>query len=148
MSPLCRIFEAFDFKACYVSLLITGSQTGGKICSNVGLQSQACHLPTYLSYMGQVWLCHGHNCVGRMLNWNWPPHFPSQMTMPRARFLSKLQPMQPLSVVPRLCWQWSLSQSGLTVPYGFRKRKGKGKQLINPGNMLRMGTYWAVQIVS
>lgn len=78
----CRIFEAFDFEISHMRTLITGFQTGGKICSNLGPQRQSAD-PSITH--GPSLSCPEYSSVGRRLNWTWPQHFPTQRQCPTLR---------------------------------------------------------------
>lgn len=67
------------FEISPMRTLITGFQTGGKICSNLGPQRQSAD-PSITH--GPSLSCPEHSSVGRRLNWTWPQHFPTQRQCP------------------------------------------------------------------
>lgn len=104
--------------------LITGFQTGGKICSNLGPQRQSAD-PSITH--GPSLSCPEHSSVGRRLNWTWPQHFPTQRQCPTLRSWRHYQ------LMPRS------SAGGARRPRSARRdsfaslhAKGRKRKTINP----------------
>lgn len=109
--------------------LITGFQTGGKICSNLGPQRQSAD-PSITH--GPSLSCPEHSSVGRRLNWTWPQHFPTQRQCPTLRSWRHYQLMPrssaggPWKVLARR------PRSARRDSFASLHAKGRKRKTINP----------------